>query len=583
MLKAIDRGVLRLSYHAGEVGAFVLFAGLVLLAGGEYVNNNSVSFDGSFKNEFGSPEAAIDISIRKQVGFLWAPNWLLTALTVLPLLLMMVFYTRLELEHLVGKLHVNGCVRRIDGTAVTAAEWASIWKQVSGRAMRWGLALFLLTCGYLLLLDFRQVVALPLLNPEQFVAQYNPAHKVQEVDWAIAYLFADDVTNRWANLVHSFAAYSLNAFFGAAFVIGMFMYFNRASDILNNYYLNQHSVRITLGSSETARRVFGPFFHHYILSTLLVLLLLFLMHLQNAYLRALDSTHILNYLSGGGANLVKAIQAALAQNGSGNVTGLVAAGFDDYVNQTSQGAIAAALVLIVFLFPSSFYNFYQLVHKHGIARSWPVRWISLRSLGAVYLFMLVAFFIPLLLVVFFLLLARGAIGAVMSGAHAAGTPPRQSGEEQGSATPRRIATSKSETISVFVSYSTNELALAKQISDNLEQHGANVFVFEDSATPGDPAWEQVVAAIDHSDFFVLLVSRSSVESNPVEAEISHAFHRWANEKLPKIVPVIVDEDVAAPELVKTFATVSLADYNDGITKLTQWIFGPDEMAATTDE
>ena len=58
--------------------------------------------------------------------------------------------------------------------------------------------------------------------------------------------------------------------------------------------------------------------------------------------------------------------------------------------------------------------------------------------------------------------------------------------------------------SFFISYSTDDRKLARKLHDDLRDHGAKVYQFEESfeesAKPGSDAWDQVLSSIEESDW-----------------------------------------------------------------------------------
>ncbi len=127
--------------------------------------------------------------------------------------------------------------------------------------------------------------------------------------------------------------------------------------------------------------------------------------------------------------------------------------------------------------------------------------------------------------------------------------------------------------SVFISYSTKDRDLAKRLHDDLREMGANVFQFEESATPGMPAWKEVIEAIDKADWFVVLLTQAAVESKPVDAEIEHAHHRHLNRGRPGLVPALVEAG-EKPPLLARLTTLPFHDYAAGLDALARQIGVP---------
>jgi len=91
-------------------------------------------------------------------------------------------------------------------------------------------------------------------------------------------------------------------------------------------------------------------------------------------------------------------------------------------------------------------------------------------------------------------------------------------------------------------------------------HGAAVYEFEESAKPGSDAWEEVLARIEDSDWFIVLLTEAAIASKPVTEEIRYAFYCYVNAGKPTLIPGLI-EDVAKPRQLRTFTDLSLSDYD----------------------
>ena len=73
-------------------------------------------------------------------------------------------------------------------------------------------------------------------------------------------------------------------------------------------------------------------------------------------------------------------------------------------------------------------------------------------------------------------------------------------------------------LKVFISFKTEDEALAEALYLGLTEAGALVYQFRKTATPGTSAWGVVCNSISDSDVFVVFLSRRSLKSRPVAAE-----------------------------------------------------------------
>lgn len=95
---------------------------------------------------------------------------------------------------------------------------------------------------------------------------------------------------------------------------------------------------------------------------------------------------------------------------------------------------------------------------------------------------------------------------------------------------------------IFISYSTPDLQLVRDLADRLKPY-ANVYFWDDSKFLGQSAWEQVFQWIDISDLVVVLITGNTVSrAMSVGQEVGRA-----KAKDKTIVP-IVSKEVLTNEL-----------------------------------
>src|SRR5437867_4721717 len=100
---------------------------------------------------------------------------------------------------------------------------------------------------------------------------------------------------------------------------------------------------------------------------------------------------------------------------------------------------------------------------------------------------------------------------------------------------------EARTFRVFVSYSTKDMALVRRVKSALEGAGATVFVAEYSIAPGGSLREEITAAINNCDLFVVLWSKHAASSEWVGPEIGHATGRGK-----RIVTFVLEADATVP-------------------------------------
>jgi hypothetical protein len=100
------------------------------------------------------------------------------------------------------------------------------------------------------------------------------------------------------------------------------------------------------------------------------------------------------------------------------------------------------------------------------------------------------------------------------------------------------------TLSVFVSYSTNDLPIVERVQKALESAGASVFVAEHSVPPGNSLKADISAALNRSELVVVLWSKHASESKWVGHEIGHASGRDK-----RIITFLLDQDAEVPSFL----------------------------------
>ena len=123
---------------------------------------------------------------------------------------------------------------------------------------------------------------------------------------------------------------------------------------------------------------------------------------------------------------------------------------------------------------------------------------------------------------------------------------------------------------VFISFSTKDRKIAERLYADLVTAGAEVYQFGKSEKVGVSSWEQVLSWIKNSDVFIVLVSESSLKSQPVKDEIDQASYARSNsdgKKPAELIPAIIEAGAKPPLLIERFATLDLISYETGLARL----------------
>lgn len=120
---------------------------------------------------------------------------------------------------------------------------------------------------------------------------------------------------------------------------------------------------------------------------------------------------------------------------------------------------------------------------------------------------------------------------------------------------------------LFLSYASQDKDFAARLSSALRRAGASVWMDQFELQVGDSISEQVTKAISASDFLVVLLSPSSVNSQWVRKELSTALALEIHARDITVIPVVI-EDCDVPAELATKHVIDLRrNVEDGIQLL----------------
>jgi hypothetical protein len=291
------------------IGATIAAGGMMVVA--LVINVSAVTFDGGLK---GLPNVT-GVLVPKQVGYYAALNWSLFSMILEPLIIFFALKTRAEVPRLLAALAEAGMVRDTAFHRVPAERLLAEWG-VMRKHLRWVYVAIIILCVFAIGSDWVETVGTPLFNPETYRG-LAITHPEQEFDWSVCTLFAKPCTPWIVELLFGIIAYTLFALLGTIF--GFFVLIGGALSVCFACGLLQRTTGDGLrwrlvaipASDEDPRNGFGVFaeiFTWITAAAIAVALGLYLMALQNAYLRAAvrpDDGNILGFLLGDVADLVK--------------------------------------------------------------------------------------------------------------------------------------------------------------------------------------------------------------------------------------------------------------------------------------
>lgn len=353
----------------------------------------------------------------KQVGFIWAPNWALTGIILLPGAVYYALLARGEVEATIRRLIERQMLVTRDFKKANVDEILKMWKRESRGWTIHITGAFLLAVGLVFFLDFIPVVGWWLLaEPSQIEALVNnPKNPVNiqndtyEFDWSIAATFENTDVYWLPNLVFAAAAYLVIGILGSGFLLASFIWFASVISFFSKSRLREHGLYLIpdIKSKDPHKRKgfenFEPFFTDLILASIFTISIGVMMHLQNVYLRAPSQTSIVEMIF---SDTITKLETA---KDLGDVFGVFTSMSEvlevpasSITMQTYAGHII--LILVAFIVFSCIWIWlrnlaYRSVDILGIKENlneketanlkknmniWPVGWISLNRLIAIF-------------------------------------------------------------------------------------------------------------------------------------------------------------------------------------------------------
>ncbi|MQQ10269.1 hypothetical protein GFB49_17515 [Epibacterium sp. SM1979] len=287
-----------------------LLAGLFLIAASFALQIHDVEFNGYVSGEklAGFPVAA---TYSKQVGYVWAPNWAITGLLLLPLALVNLLLAIREIERLLRELVSSGMLRRKDFSPADPDLVIAKWRDMARPWALIGLGVAVSSGLYIGLFDFWPVVLEwlwmePSEHQKRFVDLQDPVgfiHPLHEFDWSVAATFDGALISTTANAIFGFAAYFLIAIVGMGIVFGAFIFLCSFSAFFSETMRHELDLILVpdLGSDDSrcGFERFESFFHHLILAAIFTGTMAVAMHLQNVFLRSTEDETIIDMVFGG--------------------------------------------------------------------------------------------------------------------------------------------------------------------------------------------------------------------------------------------------------------------------------------------
>lgn len=117
---------------------------------------------------------------------------------------------------------------------------------------------------------------------------------------------------------------------------------------------------------------------------------------------------------------------------------------------------------------------------------------------------------------------------------------------------------------VFISYAHEDRAIVERLAQDLRIYGFEVWIDFWSMRAGDSLLTKIGEGITEAAFFLVALSRTSVESDWVKRELEVALHREFAEKRVVVIPLRLEEVTIPPFLTPKVYANFAEDYEVGL-------------------
>ena len=290
-----------LADNAEFCGIACALFGFLLCGAAMMLGIDSVNFTGVFR----APElqnAPIDLGnvAHKEVGYLWAINWSLFGVVVMPLIILFGLLTYREIEPTIERIGQRGMIRDVQTLEPIPA--ATLLEQWRRGEIAWRILFIIVFVFGALFIAFDgwKVVSDPILNPAVLrgIRLDDPAY---EFDWSISCLFEGSRTTCGPLMAFATLGYALVPGLStvSAFIVVMvalrFMAFIASAGNRRHAWL----VFVDISDSKHSRfgwTTFEGFFSNLLYFAIVVLFGLWLMVVQNSYLRDPNSESVVQMI-----------------------------------------------------------------------------------------------------------------------------------------------------------------------------------------------------------------------------------------------------------------------------------------------
>ncbi len=124
---------------------------------------------------------------------------------------------------------------------------------------------------------------------------------------------------------------------------------------------------------------------------------------------------------------------------------------------------------------------------------------------------------------------------------------------------------------VFINHSSKDEQYVQRIAKSLKDQGIDVWYDEWSIGVGDSLVSKIEAGIADSNVLLVILSKASIKSSWVRAEINAFFNKAMSDRNIRLIPVLL-EDVEVPPLLRDRMYVDFRkDFEGGLTTLVKFL------------
>jgi hypothetical protein len=121
---------------------------------------------------------------------------------------------------------------------------------------------------------------------------------------------------------------------------------------------------------------------------------------------------------------------------------------------------------------------------------------------------------------------------------------------------------------IFISYSHKDNVFSEKLYTDLEKIGHKIWYDKKNLLLNDSIMYKVVDGIKQTDYYLVIISKNSINSVWVQNELDLAFTLFMEKKICGVIPVIID-DANPPAFLYTrlFVNFSKVTYEDGLSEI----------------